>query len=170
MILIAHNNKNFDCLILFNHLKHFNLWNYFCTFVSGFADTLPFFRKLYPEFQNHKQETLVKNLLQEPYMAHNASADCLFLQKLVSYTQNIDTLYSEFLFTPRQITSKGVQPQEMSIDFLLHSNVLSRHICTKLKKSSLTYQHLNLAYNRGGFDGLYYLLEWERQHWEDKNY
>lgn len=60
---IVHNNQKFDSIILYNHLKFYNLWSHFCTYVVGFADTLPFFRKLYPELSNHKQESLVSNLL-----------------------------------------------------------------------------------------------------------
>ena len=156
--LIAHNNKRFDCIVLYNHLKYFNLWNHFCKLVSSFADTLPFFRKLYPEFPNHKQETLVENLLKETYSAHDAREDCFYLQKLVLHTGYIDMLLTEFMFKPGQIASSGVQPQEMSIEYLCHGNILSRCMATKLRDSSLTYEHLELAYERDGFDGLYYLL------------
>lgn len=67
-------------------------------------------------------------------------------------------LLTEFSFSPAQITSSGVQPQEMSLDLLCQSKVLSRHISAKQKKSALTYQHLNISYKRNGYDGLYFLL------------
>ena len=158
IILIAHNNKNFDCIILHNQLKCFNLWNHFCKFVIGFADTLPFFRKLYPDFVNHKQETLVSNILKESYIAHNAAEDCLYLQKLVFKSQEIDLLLSEFMYSSKQVTKSGVQPQLMSIEYLQQQKVLSHHIVVKLKRSSLSYHHLKLAYERDGYDGLYFLL------------
>ena len=155
--LIAHNNKRFDCIVLYNHLKYFNLWNHFCKLVSSFADTLPFFRKLYPEFPNHKQETLVENLLKETYSAHDAREDCFYLQKLVLHTGYIDMLLTEFMFKLGQIALSGVQPQEIPIEYLCHGNILSRCMATKFRDSSLTYEHLELAYERDGFDGLYYL-------------
>ena len=36
--------------------------------------------------------------------------------------------------------------------------MLSRCMATKLRDSSLTHEHLELAYERDGFDGLYYLF------------
>ncbi|KAK3108647.1 hypothetical protein FSP39_012484 [Pinctada imbricata] len=158
IVLIAHNNRKFDSVILFNHLRYFNLWSHFCTYVIQFADTLPFFRKLYPLLPNHKQETLVTNLLQETYSAHDASADCLYLQKLVLHSGNEEMLVNEFLFSSSQITSSGVQPEAMSLEFLCKTNVVSKHIASKLKNSSLSYHHLKTAYERDGYDGLFFLL------------
>ena len=46
----------------------------------------------------------------------------------------------------------------MSIEYVCHGNILSRCMTTKLRDSSMTYEHLELSYKRDGFDGLYYLL------------
>lgn len=48
IILVAHNCRNFDCIILYNQLLQTNLWKYFCLFVIGFSDTLHFFKHFYP--------------------------------------------------------------------------------------------------------------------------
>lgn len=86
IILVAHNCRNFDCIILYNQLLQNNLWKYFCSFVIGFSDTLPFFKQLYPEFQKHNQATLALEILAEKYAAHDALEDSKMLQKLVMVT------------------------------------------------------------------------------------
>lgn len=42
-VLVAHNYKVFDSIILYNQLKYHSLWNHFCKYVIGFCDTLPYF-------------------------------------------------------------------------------------------------------------------------------
>ena len=57
--LIAH-KKRFDCTVLYNHLKYFNLWNHFCKLVTKFADTLPFFRNFTQNFQILSRKLLLQ--------------------------------------------------------------------------------------------------------------
>ena len=72
VILIAHSNRIFDSLVLYNQLNQYQLWSEFCLVVQGFSDTLPLFRHMYPKRPNHKQETLVHSLLNHTYVAHDA--------------------------------------------------------------------------------------------------
>lgn len=39
-VLVAHNNKCFDSIVLYNQLKYYKIWNHFCKYVVGFCDTL----------------------------------------------------------------------------------------------------------------------------------
>ncbi|XP_076113426.1 uncharacterized protein LOC143081077 [Mytilus galloprovincialis] len=158
IVLAAHNNRRFDSIILFNQLKFYKLWNHFSRYIVGFCDTLPFFKMLYPEFENYKQEYIAQKLLNEAYSAHNALDDCRMLMSLVKKTEKIDVLLSDYFYSSHQVTFQGVQPNKESLEHLLRSKVLSRTIFKKLEDSTLTYNHLKISYHRDGFDGLFYLL------------
>ena len=47
IVLVAHNNKAFYSQILHNQMVKYNLWFDFCSVVSGFCDSLPFFKSVY---------------------------------------------------------------------------------------------------------------------------
>ncbi|XP_076075736.1 uncharacterized protein LOC143046461 [Mytilus galloprovincialis] len=158
IVLAAHNNRRFDSIILFNQLKFYKLWNHFSRYIFGFCDTLPFFKMLYPEFENYKQEYIAQKLLNEAYSAHNALDDCRMLMSLVKKTEKIDVLLSDYFYSSHQVTFQGVQPNKESLEHLLRNKVLSRTIFKKLEDSTLTYNHLKISYHRDGFDGLFYLL------------
>lgn len=158
IVLAAHNNRRFDSIILFNQLKLYKLWNHFSRYIIGFCDTLPFFKMLYPEFENYKQEYIAQKLLNEAYSAHNALDDCRVLMSLVKKTEKVDVLISDYFYNTHQVTIHGVQPNVDSLEHLLRNKVISRTILKKLEGSSLSYNHLKLAYHRDGFDGLLYLL------------
>lgn len=157
-VLVAHNNKVFDSIILYNQLKYHSLWNHFCKYVTGFCDTLPYFKKLYPGLERYKQDYIAMKLLQESYSAHNALDDCKMLQRLVHNVGDVDTLLSKFYYSSSQITSHGVQPSLESFEHMLKNGVISRQIYKKIEGSSLTHEHLKAAFQREGFDGIYYLL------------
>lgn len=96
-------------------------------------------------------------LLQESYSAHNALDDCKMLEGLV---HTVDTLLSKFYYSSSQITSHGVQPSLESFEHMLKNGVISMQIYQKIESTSLThaYEHLKAAFQREGFDGIYYLL------------
>ena len=81
-VLVGHNIKTFDLSFLFNHLMKCEQWENFCEVVVGFVDTLPVFKKEFPNRSSYKQDILMKNLLHESYSAHNALDDVKALQKL----------------------------------------------------------------------------------------
>ena len=158
VVLVAHNNKAFDSCVLYKQLKLHNLWSSFCKFTVGFCDTLPFFKLIYPEAVNHKQVTLAKEILGEEYVAHNAVEDCAMLKKLVLKTCKESILAERFFFSVQQMTSHGVEARPESVEWLFKNNIISKAISKKITDSGLSYDHLKLAFERNGYDGLYYLL------------
>lgn len=131
IILVAHNCRNFDCIILYNQLLQTNLWKCFCLFVIGFSDTLHFFKHFYPQFQKHIQTTLALEILGEKYAAHDALEDSKMLQKLVMVTGSKKMLRSTFFFSVCQITAHGVQYASCTIQYLCSKNVVSKSIAKK---------------------------------------
>ncbi|KAL7867736.1 hypothetical protein SRHO_G00091200 [Serrasalmus rhombeus] len=83
-LLVGHNIRRFDCLVLARALDEFGLKAAFQTVVVGFLDSLPLARQLLKDsgIQSFKQENLVKAVLGVSYAAHDALADVQALQKL----------------------------------------------------------------------------------------
>ncbi|KAL6474533.1 hypothetical protein MHYP_G00180940 [Metynnis hypsauchen] len=83
-LLVGHNIRRFDCLVLARALDEFGLKAAFQTVAVGFLDSLPLARQLLKDrgIQSFKQENLVKTVLGVSYAAHNALADVQALQKL----------------------------------------------------------------------------------------
>ncbi|KAL3061117.1 hypothetical protein OYC64_009348 [Pagothenia borchgrevinki] len=65
--------------------------------VSGFVDTLPLSKKLYPQLKRFNQPYLVRYFLGERYNAHNAVEDAKLLEELFYNRWNPDNdVISEF--------------------------------------------------------------------------
>jgi DNA polymerase III alpha subunit (gram-positive type) len=126
IVLVAHNCRSFDSIILHNQLKLCNIWNYFCKFVTGFCDSLPYFRLLYPTLTNHKQKTVAVEMFGEEYVAHDAMEDCKMLQNLVEKSSKENMLFEKFFFSVSQVSSHGVEYLSTSIDYLCDKKVLSK--------------------------------------------
>ena len=86
--------------ILCNNVRRLNIS--FATSIKGCVTTITLARKLYTkgkDVSNHKQSTLVAELLHETYDAHNALADVATLQKLyVTKLKPPSTVLQELLF------------------------------------------------------------------------
>lgn len=83
-LLVGHNIRRFDCLVLARVLDEFDLKAVFQAGIVGFLDSLPLTRQLLKHRGVHsfKQENLVKTVLGVFYAAHNALGDVQALQKL----------------------------------------------------------------------------------------
>lgn len=97
-ILVAHNAK-FDARFLCKNIRACGLMEEFQSVVLGFVDTLPLMRKLVPNLENYKQETLANSLLEISYDAHNAVADAAILQKLVQKVNVDNSKLKEYGFS-----------------------------------------------------------------------
>lgn len=156
-VLIAHNAK-FDAPRLIHHVRKCKLTAAFLSLVFGFCDTLPMFKKLYPNMENYKQQTLVKHILNEHYEAHNALADVKYLQKLVvkANFQDICSVgYSTKWLVSKISNEEENKTNRDSLVNLIDCKVVSKVMASKIANSGLHLKHLQLALQRGGFDGLW---------------
>ena len=88
-VLIAQNCRSFDAMRLFRSMSSVGMIQELESCVSGFIDTLPFFRKTYPELKKpkgpgHSQESVYKRVVGGTYSAHDAMADSLSLMEIVT--------------------------------------------------------------------------------------
>ncbi|XP_049429318.1 protein PML-like isoform X4 [Epinephelus fuscoguttatus] len=82
VLLAAHNAERFDAPILARVLRKCSLWEDFQQVVSGFVDTLPLSRNLFPGLHSYSLESLAKHFLHRDYDAHDALEDAKILQEL----------------------------------------------------------------------------------------
>ncbi|KAK3558800.1 hypothetical protein QTP86_028762, partial [Hemibagrus guttatus] len=114
-LLVGHNIRRFDCLVLARVLDEFGLKAAFQAGILGFLDSLPLTRQLLKDSGVHsfKQENLVKTLLGVSYAAHDALGDVQALQKL---------------YWALRPTASQIQQHTFSLDSL----------CSKCSKDSIT--------------------------------
>ena len=154
-LLVGHNIARFDVRVLYHSLCKVGItWD---VPMKGCVDTLSVARKLYkknPDVSNFSQSTLITELMQQTYDAHNAMADVEALQTLY-YTKlkPSPSLLQELLFHFLTHVYKR------SVDMLTEKDIISPAIASKLCKSGLTLSHLKLAYQRGGDVGVRSLLK-----------
>ncbi len=161
-ILVGHNIKVFDLPILYNSMTD-QMQNQFNKVVVGFLDTLFLFRELYPNRKKYTQPSLVSDLLNETYEAHNALEDVKSLQNLVEKCSN-KTDHESQLFTHDHIVALAQYKSDWSrrndtLQHLVQSKILTDYMTEKMAKSGLSYGHLSLVVKRNGKEGLDHLLK-----------
>ena len=156
-LLIAHNCKCFDAKHLMKAFESTGLYKEFSAIVPGFSDTLTAFRELLSARKSHSQENLVQDLLLCSYEAHNAIADAQSLFKLVSKFLN-SKLLAKHSFSVAWVKEHNIHLAKRS---LLQQTLqaISTGMATKIADSGLGMQHLQLAFQRGGADGLELILK-----------
>ena len=82
-VLVAHNGKQYDFLILYRVAASTGLLQRFRSCVYGFLDTLPLCRHLVPGQSRHSLKALYTDLVGEHFEAHDAKNDCIALEKVL---------------------------------------------------------------------------------------
>ena len=153
-LFIAHNCKCFDAKHLTKAFESTGLYKEFSAIVPGFSDTLTAFRGLLPARKSHSQENLVQDLLLCSYGAHNAIADAQSLFKLVNKFLN-SKLLGKHSFSVAWVKEHNIHLAKRSLlQPLINDKAISTGMVTKIADSGLGMQHLQLAFQRGGADGL----------------
>ena len=157
-LLLAHNAKSFDAKHLYKALTSCSKFDEFCEIVLGFSDTLPAFKELYPSRKSFTQQNLAIDRLGATYNAHSALDDVLMLQKLsTSYLS--DAVLLKHSFSNSWLEQYAVFLTEKSralksLQSFIHLKKISNTMAEKISASGLSLGHLQLAYSRGGVDGL----------------
>ncbi|XP_062615434.1 uncharacterized protein LOC134277168 [Saccostrea cucullata] len=102
VVLVAHNGRKFDFLVLMStlHTSSLKMTTMLFSTVSGFIDSLGVFKKVFSGQPNYKQETLVKTVLNTTYNAHDATEDVKTLGMLIKQANLSDSQILQFSFPP----------------------------------------------------------------------
>ena len=145
-ILVGHNIATYDNHILMNQLRKYGLLSEFMLHVYGCIDTLKIAKKKFKksEIGNYKQQTLVSKLLGIEYSAHDACADVTSLFQLLNH----------FTYSDKDVFPFNMMLLADSFDKIVQASYISKDTARKLAYSGLCLKHLQLAFDRGGENGL----------------
>jgi len=156
VFLVAHNGRRFDFPVLMTAVEKTKEKDGFLKCVTGLIDSLPIFKKLYPN-RSHKQEDLVKLLIGKTYDAHNAEADVQALGDLVDLVEHSTLLSSSFapIAIIQNMHFNANKCFNMrSLDPLLSKGIIKRPTAENIAGSGLNIRYLEVIYKRSGEDGL----------------
>ena len=157
MCLVAHNAKAFDIQHLFRTILQHDLKPDF-SMIVGFADSLNFFRKSYPELKGSYSLLKLHNFfIGTSFAAHDALDDA---QALLGLMRHCNIKITEMDVLPcswvenNLVYQRGVKERLDSLSPLLQGRVLSKGMTSKIARSGLNLKHLKAAYYRGGDEGI----------------
>lgn len=158
VVLIAQNGRRFDFPVIMSALIHTNTTERFIKCVTSFIDSLPVFKKIFPN-QSHRQEDLALSCLGISYNAHNALADVETLGKLVNHTQLSQSDLLKYSFSPEAVYNSRLFSLQKSKNIKSLEILVSRGICKmptaeNIAGSGLNLSHLSKIFERAGEDGL----------------
>ena len=155
-VFIGHNIKAFDLIFLYNNLVKYELWETFVSIVVGFVDTLLIFKKEFPKRKSYKQEVLLSELMDKTYSAHNVLNDVKALQELLELVKS--TLPKNIFNLSMIVNSVNAETQKATLKPVEDCKAISKTMACKIAKNGLNYNHLKIAFERNGFDGLVVVL------------
>ena len=138
VILLGHNIKAFDIKHLSRHITDTQLAEKF-VMIADFIDPLPLYKSLYPELTSHSQENLYRSLVGGNYDAHNA----LYVNALSEIVR-------------KTVIDKNAL-SKFSMTFAWGSTYVN-FLRKRKNNCGVTYQHLQLVFERDGEFGLNSLL------------
>ncbi len=160
-VLVGHNVKNFDCLVLHNKLDG-ELLAQIQNKEVAYVDTCEVFKDAFPGRESYKQCDLVMSLLKHNYDAHNALADVTALQELCGLV-SIDVMKKhafsiDYIMKTMEYDEK-VKANNATLSHLVISKACSKDMAKRIASSGLAYGHLKFQVRENGYDGLEALLK-----------
>lgn len=157
VVLVAHNGRRFDFPVLVSAVTSVGAIDKMFSKVSGFVDSLPFFKKAFEHQECYKQEYLVRKLLGVSYSAHDANEDVETLGQLVFHAGAKGLL--QHSFHPSAVHYSLLFSEEKyknleSLSPLISRGIMKRCTAENVAGSGLSYKHLQKIFIRDGEDGL----------------
>ncbi|XP_061177423.1 uncharacterized protein LOC133186204 [Saccostrea echinata] len=164
-ILVGHNIKSYDCLVLMHALRSCGMVDDFHQQVIGYMETRKLFRLSFPSQKSFSQINLSRALLGEnfTYAAHDAMEDVRTLKKLVLLPSVSSSDKELCEFSTTYITESinhntRVKANLPTLQVLINQKVLTAAMARKIAGSNLTFHHLEVVFRRNGQEGLLTLL------------
>ena len=154
VVLFAHNAKSFDSKCIIYSLKKYDLLSSFQDGVLGFVDTLTLFKTVLPLREKYSQKSLVSDVLGISYGAYNSLEDVRALPKLVTYKEVTEKQILESSFTTDFAVSSTKYHLNKAVNLQSLQPLITTNVNGKIAGSGLKLQHLKLAFQRGGKEGL----------------
>ena len=82
-VLVAHNGKYFDFIILYKAVMSYNMLSTFKGSFDKFMDSLPLSRAVLSYYPSHKLNRIYKRMFKEEFPAHDTAEDAKALGRIV---------------------------------------------------------------------------------------
>ena len=159
---MGHNIKNFDNPLIFRDMKTHGFLREFKESTGGFVDTYELFKLAEPGREGrgmYKQETLVKEFLNEPYDAHNGLEDVKALQKLIQVMNFEPELLQHVSFDMDYVEeafnfSREKRERMKTLKPMVDKGILSQYMADKIISSGLEWKDLVAAVQSDWNDGI----------------
>ena len=159
---MGHNIKNFDNPLVFRDMKTHGFLREFIESTGGFVDTYELFKLAEPGREGrgvYKQETLVKEFLNEPYDAHNGLEDVKALQKLIRVMNFELELLQHVSFGMDYVEeafnfSREKRERMKTLKPMVDKGILSQYMADKIASSGLEWKDLVAAVRSDWNDGI----------------
>lgn len=161
-ILVAHDGEKFDFPVLLEHVKKYNLMDSFKEVVLGFVDTMPLFKCLFPCRTRYRLVDLARDILgndtvnnseqQVSALAQLITHKAVFPRALLKASLTLDYYLSCDLYDSIYNRNKS------TYNMLVKTGIMSDYMAEKTASSGLRYDHLYLAYEVAGPEGLNVLI------------
>ena len=163
-ILVAHNGRAFDSPRLVRAIVQCNLSEEARKCITGFGDSLPYLKKVFPQEKSHALSTLCSSVINYTYSAHDATEDCKALKLVMQHAHSLDTndinvSIAKFSLNFDSTLEHVVYKDKQFATFATLSNLVSEKVVTKtmamkIAGSGLEYGHLKSIVDRNGLDGI----------------
>lgn len=161
-ILVAHDGEKFDFPVLFEHVKKYNLMDSFKEIVLGFVDTMPLFKCLFPCRQRYRLVDLTRDILGYETV-NNSEQQVSALSQLITHKAVFPrallkaSLTLDYYLKCDEYDSI-YNRNKSTYNMLVKSGIMSDYMAEKTASSGLRYDHLYLAYQTAGPEGLNVLI------------
>ena len=134
-VLVGHNVLRFDAQILLHALDKTGNLDKFRKCVSGFIDTLDYFKATRPGMDSYTQENIARVLLHKDYEAHDAVEDVSVLEELckdVKVSDMISSSSSASYAIDKYHFSRSKSSNLATLQPLLNKKVVSNAIASRI--------------------------------------
>lgn len=155
-LLVAHNDR-FDAPRLVHLLQELELAEGFQELIYGFSDSLPLFRKAFPDLDCHKLEFMAKKKLSVSCdQAHDAAFDVEVLEKLSAEFLYVED-FVNILKTYNEV-EQGLHAKDVKKSFAPLTGTISDGMITRLAQNGISYDSIVEAFLDKGEEGASELL------------
>lgn len=158
-VITGHNILSYDIPVLLNALNNCEIANSFSDAVIGLCDTLQLFKAAHPGLKSYSQVNLYQHFLEEEYAAHDALQDVVALNRLINHVNPNPEMKQKLTypfksFIKRLNFNEEAKIKILSLSPLTDLKAVSKGMCHTIAYSGLAFEHLKLAFNRNGRQGV----------------
>lgn len=162
-ILIAHEGEKFNFPLLLELVKRYNLMDSFKEVVLGLVDSMPLFKCLFPCRHKYRLLDLARDILGYNGITNNSEQEVSILSQLISHKAVfpraiLKTSLTLDYYLKCDEYDTNYTRNKSTYNMLVKTGVMTDYMAEKTASSGLGYDHLYIAYEAAGPEGLNVLV------------